>query len=630
MEAASQNEASNSLQIRSIHSILGESFLVPSYQRGYRWTETEVRALLNDLLEFARLKLSGDAFYCLQPLVIRRNGEQCEVVDGQQRLTTIHLILRMLRELSGGTTYSLEYASRPDSRQAIAQPEAIDADKCIDYYHIRMAWNAIESWFKEHQARGDYTARTAIFTTLLAKDGNDPNVRVIWYELSGSEHPIEMFTRLNRGKIPLTSAELIRALLLNEKNFGGLRNGRDREKGELPPPPAQFRPYEIAREWDAIEQDLQQDRYWHFLQGDSDAPAARIELLFDLYVRLNAHADAVQPQADERHRVFFAYQSLIGVGKVAAGERWWEVKKIALRLREWYDDPRMYHLVGCLVWLKSSGAEGRNTDKRAAAMNVLVEALRDAAQLPRAEIRRRLRRRIRETLFGPQDGVDWLAAALQDMTYGTKHADNRIRAVLLAFNVASHMQVADASDHFFPFHSFKHQSWDIEHIRATEDKMPDRDYLQSDWLKQLVAYLESDQDLDPEAIRQDLEQARDLAAASRARLEAEFPIFYRHLLARYEGSIMSGDGGGNSIGNLALLPADINRAIGNQMFRLKRREILQREKKGQFVPLCTRNVFLKYYTSEVKSTLYWSATDRQAYVLAMVDALSAFFSEEPA
>lgn len=59
----------NSLSLRAVSSLLNAShFLIPDYQRGYRWREEQVVALLNDLVDFA---LHGNGFYCLQPLIVR-------------------------------------------------------------------------------------------------------------------------------------------------------------------------------------------------------------------------------------------------------------------------------------------------------------------------------------------------------------------------------------------------------------------------------------------------------------------------------------------------------------------------------------------------------------------------------
>ena len=81
------------LAVNNLPNIL---FSIPHYQRGYRWTEKEVEALLNDLLAFAKSDAREES-YCLQPLVLQEmsNG-QLRVVDGQQRLTTLAIILQSL------------------------------------------------------------------------------------------------------------------------------------------------------------------------------------------------------------------------------------------------------------------------------------------------------------------------------------------------------------------------------------------------------------------------------------------------------------------------------------------------------------------------------------------------------
>jgi hypothetical protein len=88
----------------------GEPFRyrIPAYQRGYRWTPTQVKQLLNDIREFTkRENPQPEEFYCLQPLVLRANDDDTyEVVDGQQRLTTMLLILRLSMNASLPVTSS--------------------------------------------------------------------------------------------------------------------------------------------------------------------------------------------------------------------------------------------------------------------------------------------------------------------------------------------------------------------------------------------------------------------------------------------------------------------------------------------------------------------------------------------
>ena len=107
------------LHTKSVGELLRdkEQFLIPYYQRGYRWEAPQVEALLSDLDEFDQYSAGSvgiNQFYCLQPLVVfRREDGQWEVVDGQQRLTTIYLILLQLFPNSS-PTFRIYYERHKD------------------------------------------------------------------------------------------------------------------------------------------------------------------------------------------------------------------------------------------------------------------------------------------------------------------------------------------------------------------------------------------------------------------------------------------------------------------------------------------------------------------------------------
>ena len=77
------------LETRPIGEIEG-CFYVPNYQRGYRWTGSQVEALLNDIWDSSERK---EDTYCLQPIVIMSLTNGYELIDGQQRFTTILILL---------------------------------------------------------------------------------------------------------------------------------------------------------------------------------------------------------------------------------------------------------------------------------------------------------------------------------------------------------------------------------------------------------------------------------------------------------------------------------------------------------------------------------------------------------
>lgn len=198
-------------------------FSIPPYQRGYRWTSTEVSALLDDLYEWAQSPTKNvTRGYILQPLMVVPTEEgSYQVVDGQQRLTTIHIILRYL----DGEPYDITYETRGDNadflRQYIGRDRKIDdspykdwekfvsvAGKefdTIDSYHLFNAWDAVRRWFDRHS----HTETKADLTRAVR------SAQFVWYEVTKADAQ-DAFSHVNSGKIPLTDAELIKALYFRD------------------------------------------------------------------------------------------------------------------------------------------------------------------------------------------------------------------------------------------------------------------------------------------------------------------------------------------------------------------------------------------------------------------------------
>src|SRR5690554_5017095 len=161
-------DTESKLTLKPINDLLGESFFIPAYQRGYRWTKRQVKELLNDIWDFRLNNQEGskEAFYCLQPVVVSKRNESWEVVDGQQRLTTINLILEYLK---GALTflekekYTIYYETRPNSYDFLQNIDFSRKDENIDYYHICIAYETIGEWFKSK----DGNAKLNFLNTLL-------------------------------------------------------------------------------------------------------------------------------------------------------------------------------------------------------------------------------------------------------------------------------------------------------------------------------------------------------------------------------------------------------------------------------------------------------------------------------
>lgn len=187
------NESKKSIKQKldtvTVWELMNNSFYIPDYQRGYRWTDFEVTKLLEDLTEYFKDDKDGKSFYCMQPLVVFYNETKSawEVIDGQQRLTTLYLILSQKRERlqddnPGMEIFSLSYQSRPDSESFLKKIDFVEKNKNIDYYHICNAVDVIKKYFEKINS-GKYADNI-----LNAKDekGN-PSVKFIWYDVSEEE-----------------------------------------------------------------------------------------------------------------------------------------------------------------------------------------------------------------------------------------------------------------------------------------------------------------------------------------------------------------------------------------------------------------------------------------------------------
>lgn len=142
------------IERRPISSLLDYSFIIPAYQRGYRWDREQVESMLDDFMEFCHNSEGKSTFYCLQPVVVvpETSAPDCrrfEVADGQQRLTTLYLILSYFRSKEDypTETYRLEMPSRDSQEKYIGEDGFLTAengeDSNIDNFYLRKAYETI-------------------------------------------------------------------------------------------------------------------------------------------------------------------------------------------------------------------------------------------------------------------------------------------------------------------------------------------------------------------------------------------------------------------------------------------------------------------------------------------------------
>ena len=641
----------NTLELKSVAELQNLAFYIPDYQRGYRWTRRQVEDLLNDIFEFSQKENAG--IYCLQPLVvIKRSSEeqlldrvhaakdlvevkrilngQWEVVDGQQRLTTIRLILEVLN----CPCYDITYQTRENSAEflnTITTKGEKDAKTNIDFYRIYEAYKKIDEWLKEKKKK-----KKERFQNVLLNQ-----VKFIWYETQ--ENPKEVFTRLNIGKISLTNAELIKALLLNKSNF----DRRDDDKIRL-------WQQEIAMEWDVIEYALQSNEFWLFLNAPGDERPTRIDYVFDMICRCDMLGCKDEKDTSDEFRTFRYFYHYLAVQKqkeisLAQAVRtiWEKVREIFQTLQEWFDDMELYHYVGYLICM------GRNIDE-------IYEHWNDSDNKA-GFIEKYLTEEIKKTI-PYKDIENTVYEVKQEGSQFKGGSKTNCRPILLLHNlqtVINQNRILSANAKYkngvfykFPFHLYKLEGWDVEHIDSNTENGLDNIKSQREWL--LNAYF----GLQDKTLRGQIqkffkqyagkasEQSED-SAKQTARDEAFTEL--KHQIEDVGGNDRLSQNEKNKIWNFTLLDSSTNRSYGNAIFPAKRKVIIGKDQgkkfnpstideNGQivlgsaenspsaFIPPCTRYVFLKYYNTASFDPNVWTRNDAEAYKDNIIEVLKNFLS----
>ena len=558
-------------------------YRIPAYQRGYRWEPQQVTQLLDDIRDFTqRENPQPEDFYCLQPLVLRLNGDGAfEVVDGQQRLTTLLLILRHFNDRLAvryqQKLYMLEYETRPGLIEFLDNPSDERAQSNIDFFHVDQAVKTVEAWFESHDSEVE-----AIKSALLNQ------AKVIWFQLAAGEDPVDAFTRLNVGKIPLSNGELIRALFLRRS-----KHNKGAESSQV----------QIAFEWDQLEKALQDNEFWCFLSNDTGLRGNRIGFLFDLIAREDGMGASVDTYA-----TFYHFSQKLNDKSADIEREWLAVKRVFMQLEEWFKDRRLYHLVGFLIWVGLDVNELRKLAK--------TRTKRDFKETLKAKI---LAQALRLTVNGAVEGAalrELITDKVETLEYG-RHS-TQIRAILLLFNLATLLR-NPASNLRFQFEGFKTERWDIEHVRSVANPPLGRLTAQREWLAHCQGYLKADS----EAIEllAEIEQFMSLShvEATAVRFDAVYESVLKHFQELDE------EEPDNSIANLVLLDEKTNRSYKNAVFAVKRQRVLALDRDGVFVPLCTRNAFLKCYSLQVEHAMFWTQADGEGYRMAVIETLQHFF-----
>lgn len=553
--------------LRAIGDLKGENFVIPSYQRGYRWTSKEVKALLQDIWDFTKMENQPD-FYCLQPIVVKKNREKYNVIDGQQRLTTIFLMIKFLQNRD---YFTIDYQSRLKSAEFLKniQCSNADKDKNIDFYHFDKAYGYIKEFFKN-----DDIDKKKFENTVIDK------CKVLWYEIAEKENENEVFIRLNIGKIPLVEAENIKALFLSKNDE--LDSEDLKERAEL---------------WYKSEIEARENRDFRYcVLNKVDEKNIEQKSINDDILRIDAYLKAIVPYSKEEYYLFDYFYKSYRDGTL--NDRWEELEKAINTLSGFAGgkangkiDREIFHYLGFLI------LSGKNIDslyrewKNDTNKELFAKKLLEIIQKKISKIKN-----------------------IEELHY--KPDKEKIKDILLLFNL-EYLICDEGSNEYFKFNRFVLEQWSLEHIYAQNSKSikesigakNNEDIIR--WLEQVLQHIDDNDALLEQEIEQSIKKEE----------------FEEGLFDRINESFENNEAL-HRIQNLTLLDKESNSKIGNQIFSLKRKEIQKLGEQDKLIPIATKKVFEKVFSTDKSNPNVFGEKDQKDYLAEIKKHLERYIKGE--
>lgn len=580
---------------KNVYELRGYNFFIPDFQRGYRWGENEVMQLLEDLQDYIDNNEENAPFYCLQPLVVKKDSNNVfKVIDGQQRLTTIFLIYKYL---TNDNIFKLSYETRENSYNFLENiNNHNDNDNVIndniDFYHMHHAFQNIKKYFSDKR---EYENKFL--------DSFKDRVKVIWYEIPEYENELDVFERLNIGKIPLKDTEIVKSLFL-------LKSVNDNDKKIVRKKANTWYKMELDLKADNESQDIKYCYYKtneelkKYIENDNISnnnndkeqiskikdDIERIELYLNL-IKDSDKGDTNSTELTDYYYKKFKRKELEKYFKLLK-----EIDKILSITKPSNNDKEsreLYHYVGYVIdrdWIK---------------LPELYEQLGDRKQAL-TFVKNKIKNKLRKLLDGQE-----IESFLEKLDY--RDDKKVIFDILLLHDMI--LYIKDGNEENFKFNKFKLQQYSIEHIHAMNDKsLRDSDEKNKDeYLQDIVDYLDAEKENKNSELLDKIKKYK----GRQTKNKDDFNTLKEEINNWFEDNL-------NNIGNLTLLPKNTNSKLSNLSYK-KKCELIKKDI-NTYIPKNTRRIFSDEFTRA--SQKYWTSDIQEKYVEDMAKRLKSFMEGE--
>lgn len=592
---------------------------IPNYQRGYKWEISNVEDLLNDINNINNIDKNE---HCLHNLTIIENENKWEIIDGQQRLTTIFLILKYL----GKEYYSLSYKIRQNTEDFFNNEinDIIKNLKDNKYKKELELFNDMKNKNNNYNKQDIYYICRALFTIYnwFNKNYKDKPIEEFIEKLESVyfyKHGIKtnikgetIFSNLNSGRVPLTYIELIKAdLIINISKLETKGNENEILINE--------KRSNIGRLWDEMESWLAQDEVWYWIAPKNNS-VNKLLLLFNLCSELKEGKNIYEKYYN------YVYDKNLKCDYSKIKTIWENIKNYYYTIKDWYLDNDLYHLIGIIVSFgininiiieDNSNIKNKNELKNELKNEIIIHL----KLTNKNELKSKLKNKIIEKLnlkiseegkiFYKEKNMEQKIEYLE-LNYNNHYSD--INKIFTLLNCLEGYNNKDNrfNKHFrYRFDIHNKYKWSIEHIIP---RNPKKDTI-LDYFNDIIKILYNKQNEELEKIKGEIKEKLNepkykdfdgsiekLKLSNNDKLKEEFIEDFNNIINI------------NNIGNLALLGIDTNSSLKNKIFKEKRNILLKFiSNEGRFIPPLTLKVFSKTFDSANGEEMYWTHEDFNKY-----------------
>jgi hypothetical protein len=600
-------------RVKTIYSVKGifskllddaskEHFLIPTFQRGYKWTSedenSQVRVLMRDLL--SAYKNSSERYY-LQFITLKDTNNVFEVIDGQQRLTTLTILFSLLysfdNEISNQDNFvenKLIYQIRKNFIEEFIYNGGIEkitsSENWKDFSLKNPSHNNQDVFYIFHATRTINNFLTEIQDDIKIDEFYkyiSDKVQIIVNILDDEMNSEKIFVNVNKG-VRLKDEDLVKGLLITKIPLDNKNEQYRLTENEI----NEIRTT-LGRQWDELAQWTTRKDVVAFFSPNEIGIAWLIKLTFPKVKELYTENPVFT-------FLFEKYQK--GEKATSIFEKIYSTKQI---LDDWLNIPEIHNLLGFLIHSKSQHSLS-NIWTNLQKINTKSEVVKKLKELIRDEI--------------PYNEED---KKLEELNY--HDSKPTLFNIFLILDLIKFLPINGRSQNIYDFELISEENWSIEHIfpQNTEELKNTNSFSKED-LSVLKEILPDDirrEDINVE----DEEETTEIIELFNKIKESEGHCSIdenekdalKYLLSNNAKEL-------HTIGNLALLELGMNSSLSNNFFDKKRKIIVEKVSKGKFVPYHTYDVFSKLIIENQTGLHIWSKNDiakHEDYIKTVMEEL---------